>query len=102
MGLSYTMIGGATLVGVVNEVSALWRDGKISRTYTSAELEDRKKVYVALVGGMIVGIPLLAAPDDGKWYTAVAEGAFDGLAAIVARNVAGGVMKAAVPPHVPL
>lgn len=101
MGLSYTMIVGATLVGVVNEVSALWRDGKISRAYTSAELEERNKVYVALVGAMIVGIPILATRDD-NWLTAVGEGAFDGLAAIVARNVAGGVMKAVVPPHVPL
>ena len=101
MGLSYTMIGGATMVGVVNEVSALWRDGKISRAYTSAELEDRKKIYIALVGAMIVGIPLLATRDD-SWLTAVGEGAFDGLTAIVARNVVGGVMKAVVPPHTPL
>jgi len=103
MPLTYTRPVGAALVGAVNEVSALWRDGKVAATSDAAELQSRQKLYVALVGAMIVGLPLWASMEGGGIYAEVGEGAFDSLVALVARNtMAATIREGAVPAHTPL
>jgi hypothetical protein len=98
---SITRISGAALVGVVNELSAQYRDNKIAPSLYPSDVANRDKMYVVLVGAMIIGIPLWAASDMG-WLSDVGEGAFDGLAAVVGRNVANNVGQRAVGGHVPL
>ena len=102
MAFTISRPSGAILFGVVNELSAQWRDGKLGATTSASELEGRKKVYITLVGTMIVGVPLWASWSDG-FLVEIGEGVFDGLAAIVARNVTMRVAQSTpVPPHTPL
>ena len=93
-----TSAGGAALVGSANEASALWRDGRIGG---GGDLVMREKTYIAVTGAALVGIPLAAALASGGLGT-LAEGAFDGLAAIIARNVAAAVLRTTPPDHTPL
>ena len=93
-----TAIGSAGAIGAINEASAQWRDGKLGG---GGDLEKRRRAYVALTTVALIGIPILAARQQEGLLATMGEGAFDGLAAILFRNMTA-AMFTTVPCFTPI